>query len=306
MKSITSRLVLTGLCLVFPLLAQAWDQGIYLTQYTFENTNRLNELIKKGKEVGINTFVVDIERIDKKYDQNMALLKTNNIKYVARVTMFPGGGTEEQVRNPAYWEKKNKLAQHAIDLGASAIQLDYIRYNTHRGTSPRYTEDVHRVVKYFKEQVAARHVPLQMDVFGETCFAPSKHIGQDLTVLADTIDSVNPMVYPSHYWPYQEHSAKPYETIADSLDALSDQFDDHIPFKVHAFIEASNYHYHWGAATMQAYIAKELKAVEDSGVTEGWYAWSAHNQYDNLFAALAAHKGHKESQKQEVALGAGL
>lgn len=298
MIKIFTRLFFVGLLLTMSMGAKAWDEGIYLTQYTLENTDRLNYLIKRSKEVGINTFVVDIERIDPKYDKNIALIKANNLKYVARVIMFPGGGTDDQVHSIPYREKKYLLVDHAIKLGAESIQLDYIRYDTHRPADPRYAQDIHNVIKWFKTRVQAQNVPLQIDVFGETCYAPSRHIGQDLTVLADTVDDVNPMVYPSHYWPFQEHSKHPYDTIYSSLTSIYDQFDSPPPFKVHAFIEASNYHYHYAPAVAQQYIRAELKAVRDSkeeGNIQGWYAWSAHNQYDNLFDVLA----NKQSSAQE-------
>ena len=37
---------------------QAWDQGIYLTQYTLENPDKLNYLIHEAKATGINIFVI--------------------------------------------------------------------------------------------------------------------------------------------------------------------------------------------------------------------------------------------------------
>ena len=50
--------------------------------------------------------------------------------------MFPGGGTKEQIENPAIWQKKYTLAKQAVDWGANQIQLDYIRYNTKQKASP--------------------------------------------------------------------------------------------------------------------------------------------------------------------------
>lgn len=304
MLSVTSRWCAAVFLMASPLLAQAEERGIYLTQYTLENTKTLNYLIDRSKATGINTFVVDISQINNKYDKNIALLKENNIKYVARVVVFPYGGTDETVHSMAQREARYSLVQHAINLGASAIQLDYIRYDTHRGIDKRYTSDIHEVVKWFKTRVAAQNVPLQIDVFGETCFGPSQHIGQDLTVLADTVDAVNPMVYPSHYNPYPEHSAHPYDTIYDSLTALDDQFDGPPPFKVHAFIETSNYHYNLSAPAAQKYIKAQIKATRDAKV-EGWYAWSAHNKYDNLFAVLEANQkayAENDTSKEEYNL----
>jgi hypothetical protein len=46
-------------------------------------------------------------------------------------------------------------------------------------------------------------------------------------LLAPYIDAVCPMVYPSHYKPYQERSQLPYETVFDSLTALERQLGSH-------------------------------------------------------------------------------
>ncbi len=84
-------------------------KGIYLTQYSVENTAFLNYLIKNAKDSGIDTFVIDLEVPNKRYDQNIALLKENDIKYVARIVMFPDGGTPEQIKNPEKCKKNMRL-----------------------------------------------------------------------------------------------------------------------------------------------------------------------------------------------------
>ena len=203
-----------------PLLAFAWDKGIYVTQGTLEDTKRLNYLIEQAKATGINTFIIDLEKIRDKYDQNVALVKANNIKYVPRVVMFPHGGEDAQIKSMEIREEKYRLIEHAANLGADEIQLDYIRYNTKRAPLPEYTQNVRQVIKWYKDRLKEKNIPLQIDVFGETCFYPSRHIGQDVTVFADTVDTVNPMVYPSHFNPFAKYSKNPYETIYSSLVAL--------------------------------------------------------------------------------------
>ena len=100
------------------------------------------------------------------------------------------------------------------------------------------------------------------------------------------------LVYPSHFWPYQKYSAAPYQTINNSLNALVGQFGDHAPFKVHAFIEAANYHYikKTSDADKQKYLLQEIRAVEDAKGVSGWYVWSANNVYENLFKVLKNNK----------------
>src|SRR5579862_5657981 len=80
-------------------------KGIYLTQYSFENTAFLNSIIKNAKETGINTFIVDLDKPSKRYKNNLELLKDNHIEYVARIVMFPGGGTPAMISNPQIWQR---------------------------------------------------------------------------------------------------------------------------------------------------------------------------------------------------------
>lgn len=261
-------------------------KGIYLTQWTLENTNTLSYLIKRAKAAGIDTFVVDLEIPSKRYRDNIALLKENGIKYVARVVMFPDGGTKQQVENPEYWQRKYNLVQQAINWGANAIQLDYIRYNTKQAPSEENSKRIHEIIKWYKNKLASQKVPLEIDVFGVASYGESKYIGQNIKLFSQSVDAICPMVYPSHYVPFREHFNKPYETIADSLESIHDQFaEDKSPVKLIPYIELSNYHFPMNHQKTLAYIRAQIKAVKDSGA-DGWYAWSPHNRYNNLFEVL--------------------
>ncbi len=259
-------------------------KGIYINQATLEDTKRLNYLIEQSKATGINTFVVDLAQTTKNYQKNINLIKSNGLRYVARIVVFTDGGSPKEVKSTAHWEKKYKLVQNAIDYGADEIQLDYIRYNTKQPPSEQNAKDVKKVIEYFKEKVAAKGIPLQIDIFGEVSFKESPRIGQNVVLFADTVDAMCPMVYPSHYHPYQKHSAEPYNTVYKSLTSLKSKFDK-MPFKLTPYIEASNYHYKWSNAKKTSYINSQLKAVEDANA-DGWFVWSPQNHYDNLFIAL--------------------
>lgn len=264
-------------------------RGIYVTQDTFEQTRLLENLIRNSKKVGINTFVVDIYRLSKRYDKNMQLLRDNNIKYVARIDTFPNGGTREQVASIKIREKRYRLIERAVALGAQYIQLDYIRYNTKQPSSMQNVYNVEAVIKWFKERLDKTPTKLGIDVFGEVCSIPSLRIGQDVKVFAGTIDALSPMVYPSHYFPPLAHSNKPYETIETSLTDLKKRFDGKLPFKLYPFIEVHNFRYRYSAPKRIEYIYKQIKAVDDAGA-DGWYAWSPTNKYAFLFKTLELHR----------------
>lgn len=286
----TIRMALLGLAIFFATsLAHADNalkvKGIYLTQYTLENTKTVQYLIKQAKASGIDTFVIDVEFPNKRVRDNIAMVTDSGIKFVARIVMFPGGGTAAQIKNPDVWQKKYGLVKLALDMGASAIQLDYIRYNTKQRRSPENAKDIMKIISWYKNKLAGQNVELQIDVFGETSFGESPYIGQNAKLFAETVDVLCPMVYPSHYKPFAQHYKTPYETVNNSLNRIQRQLSKDSKVKVIAYIELSNYHYPMSGAKRMDYIRAQLKAVKDADV-EGWYAWSPRNKYDYLFQVL--------------------
>ncbi len=303
MPNIITKWILPALItLLFLPSSYAWDKGIYLTQYTIENTEKLNYFIREAKATGINTFVVDHDYFSSRYAPAIAKIKAAGIKNVTRIVVFSDGGNHKQIHSQEHWEEKLKLVMDAIKAGTDVIQLDYIRYSSKEPANPQHAKDVYQVIKWFKEKINAKNVPMEIDIFGEVSYYPSMHIGQDIKMFSDSVDGVNPMVYPSHFWPYQKYSADPYKTINNSLNALTAQFQDKPPFKIHAFIEAANYHYlrKTSNAQKQAYLLQEIRAVENAQHTSGWYVWSANNVYDNLFHVLRNNK-IKSAEFSEVA-----
>lgn len=260
-------------------------KGIYLTQSTVENADYLKYLVDHAKEVGISTFVADLEIPSKLYQKNIKILKDNHITYIARVVMFPNGGKPEQITSPAYWDKRYQLIKAAVAYGADQIQLDYIRYSSKQPASPENAKNIYKIIKWYKDKLAASNIPLQADVFGIASFGESRHIGQNLKMMAQSLDALCPMVYPSHFEPYKLHAVTPYETIFDSLKAIRAQFDDKMPVKLYAYIELFNYRYHLTPDQRRKYVLAEMKAARDAGA-DGWFVWSAHNYYDYLFKLL--------------------
>ncbi len=286
LKAILAILVIVISFYSLPVQA-AMSKGIYLTQETVENTALLNYLIKRAKAVGINTFVADLEIPSKRYEHNIKLLKEAGIVYIARIIVFPGGASREQMESIPYREKKYRLVQKAIDYGALAIQLDYIRYNTQQRGSSQNAENVLKVINWFKNRLAAQDIPLQIDVFGIASFGESKYIGQNIKLFAKSVDVICPMVYPSHFEPYRYYAQRPYQIVYDSLNAIKDQFPNkNVPVKIIPYIELSNYRYPLSHSKKLDYIVAQIKATENGGA-DGWYVWSPHNLYDNLFQVLS-------------------
>ena len=259
-------------------------RGIYVSQPTLESPKKLDHLIQSSLEVGVNTFVVDLWVPSSRYVKTIERLTKFGIRYVPRITVFPHGGSPEQIRSQRYWESRWKLVDYALKLGAKDIQLDYIRYRSRNDASPKNAADILKVIQFFQKRIHERGARLQIDIFGEAAHAPSLHIGQDMGLFASSIDGVCPMVYPSHYQPYAKRAKIPYKTVRDSLEALKVQLGTQ-PVKIYAYIELWNHRYRLELGERVNYVREELRAVSDAKV-HGFYAWSASNKYDLLFEIL--------------------
>lgn len=295
------KIISTLISLCFFSSAHAWDKGIYLTQYMIEKRDKLDYFIREAKATGVNTFVIDHDYFSSHFAPAIAKIKAAGIKFVTRIVVFSDGGNAKQMHSKEHWEQVYRLVHDAIKAGADAVQLDYIRYSSKQPANPQHAKDVYQVIKWFKVKIKAENVPMEIDIFGEASYYPSMHIGQDLKMFADSVDGINPMVYPSHFWPYQKYSAEPYKTINNSLKSLVGQFNGKTPFKLHAFIEAANFHYlkKTTNAQKQKYLLQEIRAVEDAQGVSGWYVWSANNVYDNLFQVLRENKT-RSADKDEI------
>lgn len=265
----------------------AFSRGIYLTQETAQNKTKMAYLIAQAKKYNIDTFVVDVYGPSKAYTANIKSAMDQGIHYVARIVIFPLGASQAQINDTALWAKRLKLAKYAISIGASAVQLDYIRYRSAYPADPEKARQVLKVVQYFKRELAPYKVSLQMDIFGIATIKPAHTIGQDPGALASAVNAFCPMVYPSHYEPYREYATKPYKTVYDSVVALRKQISAYPNVGIYPYIELFNYRYKMSPEQRMDYIRAEMKAAHDGGA-DGWYVWSATNHYSPLFQVLAS------------------
>ncbi len=272
-----------------PALAVAYVKGIYITSSTAQITKRMKYLIKRSKVAGINTFVIDTYYPSKRFRKNIGLVRHAGIRYVARIVIFPYGGTHAQIKNRAIWEKRWRWAKYAIALGASEIQLDYIRYKKNTRPSAENAKNVYEVIKFFKRKMKGTGVKLQIDIFGIVATRPSKTIGQNVGMFAPLLNSINPMVYPSHYYPYRHHAVRPYSTVFNSVNGLRKQLANFPKVHIYAYLELFNFRYPMNYATKVKYIQAQIQGAMNGGAN-GWYAWSANNHYNILFNILQSRK----------------
>jgi putative glycosyl hydrolase protein len=259
-------------------------RGIYLQQLTAQDEKRLPELIDRAKAAGLNTFVVDLWRRSPDYAKAVATIQSAGLRYVPRITIFPDGARPDQIASRQLLEKRWRLIDYALGLGAKDIQLDYIRFSSRNPPSSENAGKVLGVLRFFRERIKERGARLQIDVFGEVSYAPSIRIGQDMRVFAPSLDAVCPMLYPSHFEPYRETAKAPYETVHGAILALERQTKGS-PLPIYPYIEHFNYRHRMTEAERAIYFEAQLQAVLDSSA-QGFYVWSVGNYYDIPFAVL--------------------
>ena len=124
---------------------------------------------------------------------------------------------------------------YAVSVGAAAaragfdeIQFDYVRFPSGDASSVVYPAKTHeskvRAIARFAQYAAKRLHPLgvrvSVDVFG---LAATRNlgIGQNPSQLARSVDTVYPMVYPSHFnsgeYGLSDPNADPGTTVTDAL-----------------------------------------------------------------------------------------
>ncbi len=131
------------------------------------------------------------------------------------------------------WDYNIALARELQELGVDEIQFDYIRTPAEGRTADiryRFREDSPALVEspqFADNRVAALttflrrarseiEIPISVDVFGFNGWYRMSYLGQDIAALAQYVDVVSPMLYPSHF-PRQFMGDLPYLEWAEYL-----------------------------------------------------------------------------------------
>ena len=123
------------------------------------------------------------------------------------------------------------IANDAYAQGFDEINLDYVRYPsdgiTDLGDRPQTAAarvaTVGNFFAYVDEHIRNEsHIPLSADIFGETLTArDDMGIGQKVESIAQHVDYVCPMIYPSHFahgsYGYKNPAEYPYQIIHHAL-----------------------------------------------------------------------------------------
>ncbi len=242
------------------------------------------------------------------------LLSQNNIYPIARIVIFKDphlasrrldlavksaqGGIWRDYKGLAWvdpynrnvWEYNIAVAKEAAGYGFKEIQFDYVRFTSDGALKDcRYShadgrsksDTISDFLKYAYQELKPLGVKVSADVFGLTCSAKGDMgIGQVFEKIAENVDIICPMVYPSHYmrgdFNIPDPDRDPYQTVYRSMmDAKQKAATLKKPVIIRPWLQDFSLRNRYGRDQLLA----QIKAVQDVGLQE-WIFWNPTNRYD--------------------------
>ncbi len=216
------------------------------------------------------------------------------------------------------WEYLAEVASCAAADGFDEVQFDYIRFSTDvreeevdYGPEAEKTDKVEIITEftnYIYRKLSPCGVYVAADVFGTVIdnATDQKIVGQDYVKMAENLDYICPMVYPSHYYVgaygIAVPDADPYATIhaaasssVRQLEAVPEEKRAGVRLWLQSFT-ASWVPNHIGYGPAQ--IREQIKGAYDAGYEE-WILWNAAVNYrpDSL---LTPEEAEAERQRWDA------
>ena len=201
------------------------------------------------------------------------------------------------------WDYLAAVCMEAARVGFDEVQLDYVRfpadgrlsdisYGT-AGEEKTKPEIINEFVLYIRDMLAEKNVRLSADVFGIIAISnrDAQIIGQDLSLLLHSMDSICPMIYPSHFANknqngigqiingvlFEAPDLEPYEVVYNILLEFKRHLDaDSDNAIIRPYLQdftasylGDDYYQDYNAAQ----VLEQIKAVNDAGFDE-WILWN--------------------------------
>ena len=174
------------------------------------------------------------------------------------------------------------IAIEACSLGFDEIQFDYIRYpDTNKkdliyedeNTYENRIENINSFLRFSKDILNGMGCLVSADIFGYVLQTREDNgIGQHLETIAETVDFISPMVYPSHYskgsFGYQYPNDFPYEVVSAALnDGINRGIEKE---KIRPFLQGF-----WHDSRD---VQLNIEAAENKNLD--WIIWNNSSQYE--------------------------
>jgi hypothetical protein len=210
--------------------------------------------------------------------------------------------------NPEVWSYNLAIAEELQRRGVDEIQFDYIRFPSDGNLSQiryRYRREgmspIDALESFLTQAREVIHIPISTDLYGfNSWHRMGNWIGQSIDVLADYVDAICPMFYPSHFprdfmkdVPYLERGRKIYEEGTTRAAFMVGSRSIVRPY-VQAFLIGGELA--MGPAEYSQYLTNQIEgalAAPSSGLT----LWNASNRYYMVIEPLTPYFSGQESER---------
>jgi len=199
-----------------------------------------------------------------------------------------GGEIFMDATDQASWDYPLALAEEACALGYDEIQFDYVRFPTDgpvdRAVYDGPSDQAGRVttISSFLSEARSRLNPkgcaVAADVFAVILSANGDQgLGQRIEELADSVDVISPMIYPSHYstgwFGFECPNAFPGPVVSGALDDGLPRVNG--PAIVRPWIQ--DFSFGCGGSYGEVEVRSQIDAAEQRDL--GWILWNAGSRF---------------------------
>jgi hypothetical protein len=200
------------------------------------------------------------------------------------------------------WDYNIGMALEAVHLGFKEIQFDYVRFpekfekiegllNYSKASFPSNSGServaaVTEFVKYAAQKLKAFDVKMSVDVFGNATVIPeAPGIGQNFSKIAQHVDVISAMIYPSHWtsiFGIQKPDLQPYDLVKEYAKVELSRLNK-LPSPPVSRPWLQDFTASWlGNGNYKVYgkaeIEDQIRALHSQGINE-YLLWNASNIY---------------------------
>ena len=196
------------------------------------------------------------------------------------------------------------IAREGVEAGADEINLDYVRFPVHIGSSVAKLpdpKDRSRIIRDFVRRVhdvtKPAGVMLSLDLFGVTATGDRSDIdrlGQDIAVVGPEAEVIMPMVYPSHYdkgyHGWDAPGDHPEIVGIGTKGAVAQLARVKSKTIVRSWLQA----FAWRTSIFGTkYVVDQARSAEQNGGI-GWAMWSPSCEYSAVYNGFPVKDGLKD------------
>ncbi len=189
--------------------------------------------------------------------------------------------------HPDVQEYNISIAEEAAAMGVDHIVWDYLRkpdgpVDNMRivGLEGSVEDEIVAFTTAADERIAPYGVEHGASLYGVSADRPWE-VGQDVERLAEVLDYVSPMIYPSHWGPGEYDVAdplmQPYDIVYNNLQVWLEATDGKRA-RVAPWLEDSNWPIRLGYPDRAEYVREQIRAAYDAGINE-WLLWDSAVRY---------------------------